>query len=100
MGSPGGVKIVRPAPRTISDSVTQAEVQAVNDGLVATLTLLNELHADVAGKDMLKAGLNRECPTRAPMLFDKRGGMSLVRDGLPQCMFSCILYFRSKHRHV
>jgi hypothetical protein len=42
------------APQTISDPPTQAEVQALNDGLVAVITLLNELRATAVEKGLIK----------------------------------------------
>jgi hypothetical protein len=38
----------------VSDPPTQARVQAVNDGLVAAITLLNELRAAVVEKGLIK----------------------------------------------
>ena len=38
------------------DSRTQAQVQALNDGLVAVITLLNELRAAVVEKGIVKGG--------------------------------------------
>ena len=45
------------ASQTISDPPTQAQVQAVNDGLVAAVTLLNELRAAVVEKGIIKSGV-------------------------------------------
>ncbi len=42
------------ASQTISDPPTQAQVQALNDGLVAAITLLNEVHAGVVEKGLIK----------------------------------------------
>ena len=39
---------------TISDAPTQAEVQAINDGLVAAVTLLKELRAAAVEKGIIK----------------------------------------------
>jgi hypothetical protein len=42
--------------QTISDPPTQAEVQAINDGLVAAIVLLNELRAALVEKGLIKGG--------------------------------------------
>ena len=42
--------------QTISDPPTRAEVQALNDGLVAAITLLNELRAAAVEKGIIKGG--------------------------------------------
>jgi hypothetical protein len=42
--------------QTISDPPTRAEVQALNDGLVAAITLLNELRAAAVEKGLVKGG--------------------------------------------
>lgn len=42
--------------QTISDPPTRAEVQALNDGLVAAITLLNELRAATVEKGLIKGG--------------------------------------------
>jgi len=44
------------ASQTMSDPPTQSKVQAVNDGLVAAITLLNELRAAVVEKGIVKGG--------------------------------------------
>ncbi len=41
---------------TISNPPTQAQVQAINDGLPAVVTLLNELRAAVVEKAVLQGG--------------------------------------------
>ena len=42
------------ASQTISDPPTRAQVQAPNDGLVAAVTLLNELRAALVEKGLIK----------------------------------------------
>ncbi|HNQ88371.1 MAG TPA: hypothetical protein PKM73_07155 [Verrucomicrobiota bacterium] len=42
--------------QTISDPPTRAQVQAINDGLVAAITLLNELRAAAVEKGLIKGG--------------------------------------------
>lgn len=42
------------ASQTISDPPMQAQVQAINDGLVAAITLLNEIRAAVVEKGVVK----------------------------------------------
>ncbi len=42
------------ASQTISDRSAQAELQALNDGLVAAITLLNKLRAAVVEKGLVK----------------------------------------------
>ncbi|MCZ7636092.1 MAG: hypothetical protein M5U12_08695 [Verrucomicrobia bacterium] len=42
------------ASQTISDPPTRAEVQALNDGLLAVITLLNELRATAVEKGLIK----------------------------------------------
>jgi hypothetical protein len=42
--------------QTISDPATRAEVHALNDGLVAVVTLLNEIRAAVVQKGLIKGG--------------------------------------------
>lgn len=42
------------ASQTISDPPTRAEVQALNDGLVAVITLLNEVRAALVEKGIIK----------------------------------------------
>jgi hypothetical protein len=44
------------ASQTIRDPPTRAQVQALNDGLVAAITLLNELRAAVVEKGIVKGG--------------------------------------------
>lgn len=44
------------ASQSISDPPTQAEVQAINDGLVAAITLLNEPRAAAVEKGLVKGG--------------------------------------------
>ncbi|HRZ34789.1 MAG TPA: hypothetical protein P5534_00315 [Candidatus Paceibacterota bacterium] len=39
--------------RIISDPPTRADVQAINDGLVAAITLLNELRATAVEKGLI-----------------------------------------------
>ena len=45
------------ASQTISDPPTRAQVQALNDGLLAVITLLNELRAAVIEKGLIKGGM-------------------------------------------
>ena len=47
----------RSTPQTVSGQPTQAQVQALNDGLVAATTLLNELRAAVVEKGLIKGGV-------------------------------------------
>ncbi|HNQ89284.1 MAG TPA: hypothetical protein PKM73_11760 [Verrucomicrobiota bacterium] len=49
--------VVTYASQTISDPPTRAEVQAVNDGLVAAVTLLNEIRAALVEKGLIKGGV-------------------------------------------
>lgn len=44
------------ASQTISDPPTRSEVQALNDGLLVAITLLNELRAAVVEKGLVKGG--------------------------------------------
>ena len=44
------------ASQSITDPPTRAQVQALNDGLVAAITLLNELRAAVVEKGIIKGG--------------------------------------------
>jgi len=48
--------IVTYVSQTISDPPTRAEVQALNDGLVAAITLLDELRAATLEKGLIKGG--------------------------------------------
>ena len=57
--SSGPVRLKPPshAPRTISDPPTQAQVQALNDGLVTVITLLNELRVAAIENGLIKGGV-------------------------------------------
>ncbi len=49
------------ASQTISDPPTQTEVEAVIDGVVATVTFLNEIWAELVEKGRLKGEVSWSC---------------------------------------